>query len=73
MTIVWIDREEELPPRHRKGDAAVRVMVFSPEYPPGHEMRYRIVDSQFVRIMTDATHWTELSPPDAMHDEENSG
>lgn len=40
-----------------------RVMIFTPVYPEGHEMRYRLVDREFVKVCTDATHWAPLTPP----------
>ncbi len=40
-----------------------RVFVFSPQYPKGSEMRIRILDAQFVHILTDATHWKKLDEP----------
>jgi len=40
-----------------------RVMIFSPCY-PNNEMRYRIVDAQFVDRLTDATHWMALRDPE---------
>ncbi len=42
--------------------AGVRILAFSPVYPVGHEMRFRVMDSQFLRIMKEATHWMELEP-----------
>lgn len=40
-----------------------RVLIYSPEYGEKDAMRYRIVDSQFCRVMTDYTHWAHLEPP----------
>jgi len=37
-----------------------RILVFSPEYPVGHEMRFRCIDSQMLNIMIAATHWMKL-------------
>jgi len=37
-----------------------RVLVFSPEYPAKHPMRFRIMDARSVRIATDASHWMTL-------------
>lgn len=54
----WIDRNEELPPD------GMLVLIFSPIYPEGNSMRFRVMDSQFVRISTDATHWTKLEGPE---------
>lgn len=41
-----------------------RVLVFSPEYAEGHEMRYRVMDGRFVRISTGATHYAFLNAPE---------
>ena len=38
-----------------------RVLIFSPIYPIGDPMRWRIVDWQFVRIMSEATHWVSIN------------
>lgn len=40
----------------------VRVLAFSPAYPVGHDMRFRVVDSRFLKIMGEVTHWMELEP-----------
>jgi len=50
----WIDREQEQP---NKDD---RILIFSPCYPKGDEMRYRIVDAQFFKRTKYATHWCKL-------------
>ncbi len=49
----WVHRDTALP------DCG-RVLVYSPIYPQGHTMRFRIMDSVFVRISTEATHWLSL-------------
>lgn len=49
----WVNRDVKLP------DCG-RVLVFSPVYPKDDPMRFRIIDSQFVRISTDVTHWLSL-------------
>ena len=49
----WVSRDVALP------DCG-RVLVFSPVYPKGDIMRFRIIDSQFVRISADVTHWLSL-------------
>lgn len=40
------------------------VLVFSPAYPKGHPMRIRLMDSQFVRLCAEATHWASVPEPD---------
>ena len=37
-----------------------RVLAFAPCYPEGHSMRYRTAPSQFIKTMTDITHWAEI-------------
>jgi hypothetical protein len=34
-----------------------RVYTFSPEYPIGHVMRFRIMDSRFLKLCGEVTHW----------------
>ncbi len=55
--MIWIDRDEEMPPE------GMQILVFSPEYAEGQPMRFRIMDSQFYRLATDATHWATLETP----------
>ncbi len=57
MPIDWIKRGDLDPPRDR------RILVYSPNYPDNSGMRYRIVDGQFFKAMTDATHWAYPTPP----------
>lgn len=40
-----------------------RVLIFSPVYPKDSEMRFRCVDSQFVDICKEATHWAKFIDP----------
>ncbi len=54
----WIPRDGKLPP---KGG---RILVFSPIYPEGDALRFRILDSEFFCIATDATHWALLEAPE---------
>ena len=54
----WISKTDELP------ILGVRVLVFSPEYGADDPMRFRVMDSQFVRISGEATHWIYLTGPD---------
>jgi len=63
MAIDWISRNEELPPPRKRGEPHVHVLVFSPDYPSGDSMRYRIVPIEFVSVMTEATHWSYIDPP----------
>jgi hypothetical protein len=37
-----------------------RLLLLDPSYPVGHEMRMRIIDSQFVRFMPTVTHFIPL-------------
>ena len=53
----WIARDEELPPE------GIKILIFSPEYPEGNPMRFRTIESQFFRQLTDATHWARLIGP----------
>lgn len=53
----WIARGEQDPP-----EGGERILVFSPCYPKGHEMRYRILDARFFKIVTEATHFQILEP-----------
>lgn len=37
-----------------------RLLVFSPCYPIEHNMRVRIVDSRFLKTLTDVTKWMPI-------------
>lgn len=37
-----------------------RLLTFSPDYPVGDVMRFRIMDSQFLRLCKEITHWCLL-------------
>lgn len=52
----WIKRNDEMPERGE------RVIAFSPVYPKGHEMRFRILDGQFIRITTEVEYWAYCEP-----------
>lgn len=39
-----------------------RILVFSPVYPEGNPMRYRVIDKQFLKTCTDVESWVALSP-----------
>lgn len=59
----WVECKERLP---KSG----RVLVFSPLYKVGDPTRFRVMDAQFVRISTEATHWMALdaiAPNDQAH------
>ena len=49
----WRKRNEEMP------ESGQRVVAFSPVYPKGHEMRFRILDGQFLRITTEVEYWAD--------------
>jgi hypothetical protein len=51
----WVKREDGLPTVDR------RVLTFSPIYPIGDVMRHRMMDAQFFRICTEATHWLDIT------------
>ena len=40
-----------------------RALTYSPDYPEGDPMRYRVVDAEFVRTMTEVTHVMLPTPP----------
>ena len=40
-----------------------RILVFSPIYPVGDPMRYRIIDSQFLKTCKDVSHYYILNEP----------
>ena len=63
MSIDWIDRNDEMPGEEllKKGS---RILIFSPVYPEGNGMRYRVAESQFFKFMADATHWALLIGPE---------
>jgi hypothetical protein len=52
----WVKRNDEMPERGE------RVIAFSPVYPKGHEMRFRILDGQFIRITTEVEYWAYCEP-----------
>jgi hypothetical protein len=56
----WISVKDRLPISENDG---LRVETFSPIYPDNSEMRHRIMDSQFVRICKEVTHWRVLNDP----------
>jgi hypothetical protein len=54
LEAAWTAVRAELPLNHLK------VLTFSPAYGPGDSMRFRIVEGQFVNLMTEVTHWLPL-------------
>jgi hypothetical protein len=52
------DGTKKLPP-----DDGERVIIFSPCCKKGSPDRMRYIDPQFVRILTDATHWSYVEEP----------
>lgn len=57
VTYDWIKVGDQPAP----GDE--RIEIFSPLYLPGDPQRIRIIDSQFLFICKDATHWRRLAEP----------
>lgn len=54
----WTRCESRLP------EPGTRVLVFSPVYKRGDPMRLRIMDGEFVVVMSDATCWLDLKSLD---------
>lgn len=42
-------------------DSGKRILIFSPVYPENHEMRVRIIDSNFLSICKEVEKWAYLS------------
>jgi hypothetical protein len=61
MITGWKECSKELP-TEQDIKKSRRVLIYSPLYEKEFE-RYRLLDAQFVRISTDATHWAYCSPP----------
>lgn len=51
--LVWI-------PAATPPTVTAQVICFSPAYAPGEQMRFRIMDAQFVKSCTEVTHWAYL-------------
>lgn len=51
----WIERKDASPPPGKQ------ILAFTPSYREG--MRFRVIDGNDFRILTDATHWTYISAP----------
>lgn len=58
----WIDRRDASPPEGKQ------VLIFSPAYREDEPMRFRIIEGQFFKLMTEATHWAYLVAPVEDHD-----
>lgn len=55
----WINVDKEQPKEDK------RILVYSPDYKGVDEaMLFRILDSKFLKISTDAKYWTYLNPPE---------
>jgi len=54
---------KQFPPRENS-----RILIFSPVYPESDPMRYRVINSDFLRKCIDATHWTYITEPAEHHD-----
>lgn len=50
---IWKRRGDNLPPPD------TRVLAFSSCYPKGHDMRWRMLSSQFLRLCSEVDLWTE--------------
>ena len=37
-----------------------RILVSSPCYPENHEMRFRVINGQFLHLCEEVTHWALL-------------
>lgn len=55
--ITWWNRREKMP------NLGERILIFSPVYSEGEEMRIRIIDSQFFSISLDAEWWAYIPIP----------
>lgn len=65
MAIKWRSSAKEVPPEGTRK----QVLTFSPAYPRGDMMRYRILDGQFVGICKEVTKWVyidELEPKEGI-------
>lgn len=54
--------------RERADDAALpaapeRILIFSPDYPAYDAMQVRVIDVNFFKICTEATHWAPINIP----------
>jgi hypothetical protein len=59
--VKWRHVKDGLPPE----DEDRQALVFTPWYPVGNPMRYRLMGSRFVRVCEEVTHWIyvdELEP-----------
>jgi len=54
----WIHREDEMPPKGK------RILIYTPQTKTcDPSMEYRVIDSQFFKILDDAIFWKLLTPP----------
>ena len=60
----WINRKDAMPEYDK------RVLVFSPLY-KNQEMRFRIMNGEFLKWAIEATHWTYLTEPSEANHETN--
>lgn len=54
----WVKKEDYKPSR-----SGERVLAFSPDYVNDDPMRFRTMDSQFLKICSDVTHVAVLEEP----------
>jgi len=40
------------------------ILIYCPSYSIDDTMRYRVIDSSFLNVCTDATHWCKLTSPE---------
>jgi hypothetical protein len=51
-----------------KPGPGTKILVFTPT---STDLRYRIIDADLIRTVSEATHWTYLTPPAAYWSEEH--
>ena len=56
--IKWVSRRKEGAPKIGK-----RVLAYSEIYKDKDGLEYRILDSQFVKLCNEVTHYAYLTPP----------
>ncbi len=54
----WVSKSDYLP------QAFERVLVFCPAYNNDDNLRYRIVNSEFVAMMSEVSHWAYIIDPE---------
>jgi hypothetical protein len=60
LKLKTVDVPIAIHPRDNPPKKDCRIIIFSPDYPKGHEMRYRIINAQFFLMCKEATHWSYL-------------